>query len=176
VPSCESTIDSGFSSNALGTPAGAVNLLPPLSPRHLLHRPLGHLLTAPRLAKWRACPHRNCGTGRKQHVYANVGCISHGSKRRDWGRAIRPRLSIFSQLAEWRGGWTLGNRMCRATLSPRVCPHCGLSARTCGLDIAINAKRQFADVEFFNGAPIVHTWHTSSTRPHDMIKNSKPLA
>jgi hypothetical protein len=32
---------------ALGTPAGAADLLPPLSQRHLLHRPLGHLPVAP---------------------------------------------------------------------------------------------------------------------------------
>jgi hypothetical protein len=32
---------------ALGTPAGAADLLPPLSQRHLPHRPLGHLSVAP---------------------------------------------------------------------------------------------------------------------------------
>jgi hypothetical protein len=32
---------------ALGTPAGAADLLPPLSQRHLSHRPLGHLPVAP---------------------------------------------------------------------------------------------------------------------------------
>jgi hypothetical protein len=32
---------------ALGTPAGAADLLPPLSARHLPHRPQGHLLTVP---------------------------------------------------------------------------------------------------------------------------------
>jgi hypothetical protein len=32
---------------ALGTPAGAADLLPPLSQRHLPHRPLGHLRVAP---------------------------------------------------------------------------------------------------------------------------------
>jgi hypothetical protein len=32
---------------ALGTPAGAADLLPPLSQRHLPHRPLGHLPVVP---------------------------------------------------------------------------------------------------------------------------------
>src|ERR1700693_4694798 len=32
---------------ALGTPAGAADLLPPLSQRHLPHRPLGHLPIVP---------------------------------------------------------------------------------------------------------------------------------
>jgi hypothetical protein len=35
--------------------------------------------------------------------------------------------------------------------------------------------RLMAGVEFFNGDPVVHTWTTSSTRPHDMIRTSKSL-
>jgi hypothetical protein len=103
---------------ALGTPAGAADLLPPLSQGH--HR-IGHSVTflscrrviclVPRPdGQVRPCRQRNCGMGLKQHVYGNVSRISHGFKRRGWGHTPRPRLSIFSQVAERHRGYTLAEQ------------------------------------------------------------------
>jgi hypothetical protein len=76
-----------------------------------------------RLAKWQAWRQRNCGMGLKQHAYGNVGCISRRSKRRDWGHTIRPRLSIFSHVAERHRGCTLATRLHVPIPQFALCPH-----------------------------------------------------
>jgi hypothetical protein len=95
---------------ALGTPAGAADLLPPLSPRHLPHRPLGHLSVVPPdhlprastgLPSGERADGAITGWGLKSTFMGTSDVFSHESKRRDRRHTIPPRLSIFSQLAEW---------------------------------------------------------------------------